>query len=287
MKYILKTEVNENGNEVFSKERRGKGFVYLAKDETGNIGVVDKNWILRNKDSIVNVGVDKNGSIYPTEIKGKKKPEKPVAKDVKEIVEVNPAEYFIFKYATENKLSPQEVYDDLLESYTHVSYFYLGHLVTYFFEAYAENFDTVYDKVKKGAKLKKRSFNTEEKEKFLYLIYLTLENGTGYHHGESFLGHFYESRCDSDNECTSEEILYDLTCEAENKICALNMPDDDLWDDNPDSDSACIDFGYYDLISSAFKVINTTLQLPVSDCIEKYYDMDSICEELKSYREDE
>ena len=79
MKYILKTEVNENGNEVFSKERRGKGFAYLAKDEAGNIGIVDKNWILRNKDSIVNLGVDKNGSIYPIEVKADKKPAKKVS----------------------------------------------------------------------------------------------------------------------------------------------------------------------------------------------------------------
>lgn len=68
MKYILKTEVNENGNEVFSKERRGKGFVYIARDEKGNYGIVTKDWILRNKNSIINLGVNKDDSIYPRQI---------------------------------------------------------------------------------------------------------------------------------------------------------------------------------------------------------------------------
>ena len=68
MKYILKTEVNGNGNKVFSKQRNGKVFVYLAKDENGNIGKVDKNWILKNQDNIVNLGVS-GDNIYPTEIK--------------------------------------------------------------------------------------------------------------------------------------------------------------------------------------------------------------------------
>ena len=68
MKYILKTEVNGSGNKVFSKQRNGKVFVYLAKDENGNIGQVDKNWILRNQANIVNLGVS-GDNIYPTEIK--------------------------------------------------------------------------------------------------------------------------------------------------------------------------------------------------------------------------
>lgn len=68
MKYLLKTEVNGSGNKVFSKQRNGKVFVYLAKDENGNIGQVDKNWILRNQANIVNLGVS-GDNIYPTEIK--------------------------------------------------------------------------------------------------------------------------------------------------------------------------------------------------------------------------
>lgn len=68
MKYLLKTEINGSGNKVFSKQRNGKIFVYLAKDENGNIGQVDKNWILRNQSNIVNLGVS-GEKIYPTEIK--------------------------------------------------------------------------------------------------------------------------------------------------------------------------------------------------------------------------
>lgn len=67
MKYMLKTEVNENGNLVFSKQRNGKSFIYLAKDETGVTATVDKDWILQNQKNIVNLGVS-NDSIYPVEV---------------------------------------------------------------------------------------------------------------------------------------------------------------------------------------------------------------------------
>lgn len=67
MKYILKTEVNESGNLVFSKQRNGKSFIYLAKDETGATATVDKDWILQNQKNIVNLGVS-NDSIYPVEV---------------------------------------------------------------------------------------------------------------------------------------------------------------------------------------------------------------------------
>lgn len=73
MKYILKTEKNENDNLVFSKQRNGKSFLYLAKDENGVVAPVDKDWVLKNQKSIINLGIDKNDSIYPVEIKSKKK----------------------------------------------------------------------------------------------------------------------------------------------------------------------------------------------------------------------
>lgn len=63
MKYILKTEFN--GKWSFSKQRNGKSFIYLAKDENGIIATVDKDWILKNQKTIVNLGVDKNNGIYP------------------------------------------------------------------------------------------------------------------------------------------------------------------------------------------------------------------------------
>ena len=68
MKYVLKTEVNEKGREVFAKERRGKSYVYIAYDQNNKVGIVDKDWLLKNKDAIVNLGVDKNGSIYPVHL---------------------------------------------------------------------------------------------------------------------------------------------------------------------------------------------------------------------------
>ena len=58
MKYLLKTETNDTGNLVFSKERQGRIFIYLAKDENGNISPVSKNWIIENQNSIVNVRVN-------------------------------------------------------------------------------------------------------------------------------------------------------------------------------------------------------------------------------------
>lgn len=58
MKYILKTETNESGNLVFSKQRYGKVFIYLAKDENGNVEQVSKDWIIQHKDEILNVRVN-------------------------------------------------------------------------------------------------------------------------------------------------------------------------------------------------------------------------------------
>lgn len=64
MKYLLKTEKNENGNMVFSKQRKGKWYIYFVKNEKGEVATVDKKWILRNKNNIVNLGVDANENIY-------------------------------------------------------------------------------------------------------------------------------------------------------------------------------------------------------------------------------
>lgn len=65
MRYLLKTELNSNRNEVFCKERRGKSFVYFAEAENGKVGVVDKAWVIKNAADILNLGVCKNGAIYP------------------------------------------------------------------------------------------------------------------------------------------------------------------------------------------------------------------------------
>ena len=57
MKFRLQTEVNSSGNLVFSKERYGKGFMYLAFDKNGNSQPVTKDWIIQNKEEIENVRV--------------------------------------------------------------------------------------------------------------------------------------------------------------------------------------------------------------------------------------
>lgn len=46
--FILETEKNASGNEVFKKERQGKDFAYLAVDTEGNREIVSKDYILRD-----------------------------------------------------------------------------------------------------------------------------------------------------------------------------------------------------------------------------------------------
>lgn len=69
MIYILKTEASKLGHEVFYKRKRNKVWVYLAKDEHGDVCKVDKNWIIHNRNSIWNLGVSKKGNLYPIDIK--------------------------------------------------------------------------------------------------------------------------------------------------------------------------------------------------------------------------
>ena len=74
MKYILKTEINSKGINVFCKERNGKSFTYFAKDDLNNICKVDKKWILSNQIDILNLGVGWNESLYPaTNLRKRKK----------------------------------------------------------------------------------------------------------------------------------------------------------------------------------------------------------------------
>lgn len=65
MKYILATEVNENGNLVFGKIRKGNAYMYYAKAEDGTILAVTKDEIIAKADLILNVRVSGN-KIYPT-----------------------------------------------------------------------------------------------------------------------------------------------------------------------------------------------------------------------------
>ncbi len=70
MKYKLKTIVNENGNVVFDKVRKGVGYIYFVQAENGEIGNVDKSWVLQNQKDIVNLKVS-GDSIYPADTKKK------------------------------------------------------------------------------------------------------------------------------------------------------------------------------------------------------------------------
>jgi len=60
MKYLLRTDLNDNGNEVFVKYKEGNIYKYFLKDMYGNTTVVDKEEIIRNKDNILNVSVSGN-----------------------------------------------------------------------------------------------------------------------------------------------------------------------------------------------------------------------------------
>lgn len=55
MKYILKTELNENGNEVFSKVRDTDGFYYIVKNENGVVNYKGRDWVIKNSKNIVNL----------------------------------------------------------------------------------------------------------------------------------------------------------------------------------------------------------------------------------------
>lgn len=82
--YLMKTETNANGNVVFSKQRKGKEFMYLvAQCEEGvptspncPKQVVSKAWILQNASLIKNLGVS-GDSIYPVEVKSGSKGKTP------------------------------------------------------------------------------------------------------------------------------------------------------------------------------------------------------------------
>ena len=55
MMYILKTELNENGNEVFSKVRDTAGFYYIVKNENGVINYKARDWVINNAKNIINL----------------------------------------------------------------------------------------------------------------------------------------------------------------------------------------------------------------------------------------
>lgn len=64
MKYYLETTYSKTGNVVFYKERTGKDYYYLAVDENGYSQPVSKQWILKNKSNMLNVGFSKEQIYY-------------------------------------------------------------------------------------------------------------------------------------------------------------------------------------------------------------------------------
>ena len=65
--YILKTERTAQGKLVFSKEKHGKKVMFLAKDENGNVGVVDSDWVWEHEYDIINLGVS-GTTLYPVKL---------------------------------------------------------------------------------------------------------------------------------------------------------------------------------------------------------------------------
>lgn len=68
MMYQLKEELSPSGRKVFAKRKDSWGIAYFVK-EVSSAGerykAVRKDWIMANRDSIVNLGVSNNGQIYP------------------------------------------------------------------------------------------------------------------------------------------------------------------------------------------------------------------------------
>ena len=67
MMYILKTERTAQGKLVFSREKHGKKVMFLAKDENGNVSVVDSEWVWEHEYDIINLGVS-GTTLYPVKL---------------------------------------------------------------------------------------------------------------------------------------------------------------------------------------------------------------------------
>lgn len=87
MKFVLKTEKNKNGNKILSKEVKDGQVYYMAKNEKGQTGIVSRQWVYENKDSILNATVSIDGKILYSENKGSNKELEKQLKIVKSIYE--------------------------------------------------------------------------------------------------------------------------------------------------------------------------------------------------------
>ena len=68
MKFIIETMRNEKGNVVFDKFKSKNEWWFSIRNDKGETRLQPKSWVLANKDRIVNLGIDKNGSMYPVKI---------------------------------------------------------------------------------------------------------------------------------------------------------------------------------------------------------------------------
>lgn len=87
MKFILKTEKNKNGNKILSKEVKDGQVYYMAKNEKGQTGIVNRQWVYENKDNILNATVSIDGKILYSESKGSNKELEKQLKIVKSVYE--------------------------------------------------------------------------------------------------------------------------------------------------------------------------------------------------------
>lgn len=70
MRYKMKTELNANGSEIFSKTSDGSNIFYILKSEKGEILFKPKEWVLRNSKYIINLTVTSDNRLV---VKSKKK----------------------------------------------------------------------------------------------------------------------------------------------------------------------------------------------------------------------
>ena len=72
MKFMLLTEKGENGGLTVQKSTICKSTMYKVKTESGEVGEVDKDFILEHQKDFINLGISADGKIYAVEVKADK-----------------------------------------------------------------------------------------------------------------------------------------------------------------------------------------------------------------------
>ena len=65
MEYILRTKINQSGQRAFCRLQKGKLWFYILKDSNGRTHLVEKSWLKKNSDKIVNLALDAHNYISP------------------------------------------------------------------------------------------------------------------------------------------------------------------------------------------------------------------------------